>query len=250
VEFFATFPNPGPFRTNPDPVEGFSNDDMWWVEQKAPGRAVVVTVGRDGGSGLRLHTEPGDNNVAGSGTNERNDVALQYTDGVQGREHWWAHSIMFPDDFAIPPVQPGSFATVFDFHHTGNQPGQPNFHILVNPGGFLTFGGQGGPNVVQDVGNQYSYGADIGPLVRNVWYDFVYHVKWSSNSDGFFKAWVNGVLKVDHFGPTLYQGLVVYLMLAIYHGAVGQSSSVIHDRVIRGTTWQTVSLTPLEGVQP
>lgn len=249
VEFMATFPNPGPFRTDPDPVEGFSDDDVWWVEQKAPGRAVVVNVGRDGGTGLRLHTEPGDNNVAGSGTNERNDVALQYTDGVQGREHWWAHSILFPDDYAIPPlVPPGSFAVVFDFHHTGNQGGQANFHIFVEPGGILTFRGHGGPFVADYLGNQYSYGAAIGPLVRNVWYDFVYHVKWSWNSDGFFKAWVNGVLKLDHRGPTLYHGSGVYLKLANYHTAFGQSSSVIHDRVIRGTTWQAVSLTPLEGV--
>jgi len=246
VEFFATFPNPGPLRTDPDPVQERSDDGIWFVEQKAPGRAVVVNVGRDGGTGLRLHTEPGDNNVAGSGTNERNDVALLVTDGVQGREQWWAHSILFPDDFAS-----GSWATVFDFHHTGNQPGQPNFQIFVGPGGFLTFGGQGGPVVVSDaVGNQFTYGANIGPLVKNVWYDFVYHVKWSANSDGFFKAWINGALWVDHHGPTLYQGLEVYLKLANYHGAVGQSNSVIHDRVIRGTTWQAVSLTPLEGVTP
>ena len=80
---------------------------MWHVEQKAPGRAVVVNVGRDGGTGLRLQTEPGDNNVAGGGANERNDVALQVTDGVQGREHWWAHSIWFPDDFADLPQNEG-----------------------------------------------------------------------------------------------------------------------------------------------
>ena len=250
VEFFATFPNLGPLRTASSPVEGFSNDGKWWVEQKAPGRAAVVNVGRDGATGLRLHTEPGDTGVSGSGTNERNDVGLQVTEGVQGRDQWWAHSILFPDDFAIPPAQSNSFATVFDFHHTGGEPGQPNFHVLVNPGGLLTFGGQGGPTVAQSGGNQYSYGADIGPLVKNVWYDFVYHVKWSENADGFFKAWVNGELKVDHQGPTLYQGLDVYLKLANYHSPFGQASSVIHDRVIRGTTWQVVSLTALQGVSP
>jgi len=224
---------------------------MWYVEQKAPGRALVVNVGKDGGTGLRLHTEPGDNNVAGSNAHERNDVALQVTDGVQGREHWWAHSILFPNDYATPPlVPPDSFALVFDFHDTRNQGGQANFHIFVEPGGVLTFRGHGGPFVVDHLGNQYSYGAVIGPLARNVWYDFVYHVKWSWNSDGFFKAWVNGVQKLDHHGPTLYQDYGVYLKLANYHSAFGQSSSVIHDRVIRGTTWQAVSLTPLEGVQP
>jgi hypothetical protein len=74
-------------------------------------------------------------------------------------------------------------------------------------------------------------------------------VKWSAGSDGFMQAWVNGVLKLDHRGPTLYEGYGVYLKLANYHTAFGQhSSSVIHDRVIRGTTWQIVSMTALEGV--
>ncbi len=252
VEFAAAFPDLGHFRSSSNPSEGWSNDGMWWVEQRAQDRAVVVNVGRDGGPGLRLHTDPGDNNISGSGAFERNDVALMYTDGVQGREQWWAHSILFPDDFAVPPwEQPTSRAIVFDFHDTRNQGGQANFHVAVQPGGLLTFRGNAGPTVAGDEGNQYSYGADIGPLARNVWYDFVYHVKWSWNSDGFMRAWVNGVLKLDHRGPTLYEGYGVYLKLANYHTAFGQnSSSVIHDRVIRGTTWQIVSLTSLEGVYP
>ncbi len=58
----------------------------------------------------------------------------------------------------------------------------------------------------------------------------------------------NGVLKLDHRGPTLYAGQGVYLKLANYHSAFGSPSSVIHDRIIRGTTWRDVSLTPLQGV--
>jgi len=249
VEFIATFPTLGAIRT--DPGDGNSKDGVWYVEQKTPGRAVVVNVGRDDGTGLRLHTEPGDSGVSGSGAYERNDVALVPHDayGKQGMENWWAHSVRFPDDFALPSS--GSPAIVFDFHDTKNAGGYANFHIFVGSGGLLTFGGYAGPTVITDPrGNPYVYGADIGPLVRNVWYDFVYHVKWSWNSDGFFRAWVNGVLKLDHHGPTLYQDYGVFLKLANYHPPFGQSSSVIHDRVIRGTTWQAVSLTPLEGVQP
>ena len=249
VNFSATFPYFGPLRGNPSPIVGLSNDSWWWVEQAAAGRAVVINVGRDDGMGLRLHTEPGDSNVSGSGTLERNDVALNFTNGVQGEESWWAHSILFPDDFYVPPSSlPTSRAVVFDFHDTRNQGGQANFHIFVEPGGLLRFRGNAGPSVVMDAGNQYSYGADIGPLVKNTWYDFVYHVKWSENSDGFFQAWVNGVLKLDHRGPTLYQGYGVFLKLANYHTPFGQSSSVIHDRVLRGTNWDAVSLTPLEGI--
>jgi len=247
VDFSATFPYTGQF-TNAN-SDGLSNDGMWWVEQKSWGRAVVVNIGRDGGTALRLHTDPGDNNVSGSGNSERNDVALQYTNSYQGDEQWWAHSILFPDDYAVTPWdQPTARAVVFDFHDTRNQGGQANFHVVVEPGGLLTFVANAGPTVVGDQGNQYSYGADIGQLQKNVWYDFVYHVRWSAYGDGYFQAWVNGVKKLDHYGPTLYEGYGVYLKLANYHTAFGQSSSVIHDRVIRGTTWDVVSLTSLEGV--
>lgn len=251
VEFFATFPNPGQIRTSSDSSDGISDDGMWWVEQKTPGKAVVVNIGRDGNPGLRLHTDPGDTNVSGSGNFERNDVALLYTDGMQGEEYWWAHSVLFPDDFAIPPWElPTARAVVFDFHDTRNQGGQANFHVVVEPGGLLAFRGHGGPSIVVGEPNQYSYGADIGALQTNTWYDFVYHVKWSAYGDGYFQAWVNGVKKLDHYGPTLYEGYGVYLKLANYHTALGKSSSVIHDRVMRGTTWQAVSPTSLEGVSP
>ncbi len=247
VQFFATFAT-SPFRSGTG--DGVSNDNVWWVEQKAgTNRATVVDVGRDGGTALRLHTEPGDNNVSGSGSHERNDVALPQstTDGYQGREAWWAHSVQFPSDYVTPPA--GSWGVIFDFHDTRNQGGQANFHIFTGSDGRMSFRGHAGPDVVMDsAGNQYSFGADAGPVVEGGWYDFVYHVKWSSGTDGFFKAWVNGVLKLDHRGPTLYEGYGVYLKLANYHSAFGQSTSVIHDRVIRGTTALSVSDGPLEGV--
>ena len=212
-------------------------------------RVTVVNVGREGATGLRLHTEPGDNSVSGSNLHERADLALPQdaSRGYEGTESWWAHSVLFPSDYVIPPS--GAWNVIFNFHDTRNQGGQANFQLFAGSGG-LTFRGHGGPNIVYDgaVGNQYSYGANIGPIVKNVWYDFVYHVKWSSGSDGYIQAWVNGVLKLDHRGPTLYSGYGVFLKLANYHSAFGQSTSVIHDRVIRGSTALSVSPGPLAGV--
>ena len=54
---------------------------------------------------------------------------------------------------------------------------------------------------------------------------------------------------VTYRGPTLYVGYGTYLKLANYHTAHGLPSSIIHSRVIRGTTWNAVSQTPLEGIQ-
>jgi hypothetical protein len=201
-----------------------------------------------GVNAVRLHTEPGDNNVNGSGTHERNDLILNQslTDGYEGKEQWWAHSVLFPDDYVDPPESTLSnwhFGLVADFHNTSDLPfgGQANFQVMAMPRTAISSDRPTGLNF------QISYGADvqggeqkriwhIGPVVRNVWDNFVYRVKWTSGSDGYFDAWVNGVQMMAHRGPTLYPGQGVYLKLANYHSAFGQPSSGIHARVIRSDT--------------
>jgi hypothetical protein len=222
-----------------------SPTDCGFNEQaKVSGRATLVNIARDGATSVRLHTEPGDDNVAGSGSAERNDLSLsqQLTDGYEGREHWWAHSILFPDNFKV-----GSniWYTVADFHNTASGGGQANFHVDASrwDGQTLWLRGYGGVNSADN-----EYKVKIGSIVKNVWYDFVYNVKWSSGSGGFMDAWVNGKKVMSYRGPTLYEGQGVYLKLANYHEAFGQSTSVIHDRVIRGTTALSVAPGPLEGV--
>jgi hypothetical protein len=222
VQFFCTFSN--------------SPTDCGFREQaKEPGRATLVNFGRDGSTAVRLHTKPGDDGVNGSGTWERNDLTLNQTttDCYEGREQWWAHSIFFPDDYVSPPA--GGGGVVADFHHTGSS-GQANFHVDAMPDSMgLRLRGFGGATV-----NSGRYEVVLGPVVRNIWYDFVYHVKWSSGTDGFFNAWVNGEQKLAHRGPTLYEGQGCYFKLANYHSPFGEASSVIHDRVVRGTTRESV----------
>lgn len=209
-------------------------------QARVKGRAGLVSDARHGAKAVRLFTQPGDSHVNGSGVRERNDLALSQaaTDCYEGREHWWAHSVLFPSDFVIPES-----GIAFDFHHTGNR-GQANFQIRITPRG-LAFEGAGGPEVVTSSRSPGRYGASIGPIVRNRWYDFVYHVKWSSGADGFMRAWVDGVRKLAHRGPTLYSGQGCYLKLANYH-TPSAASAIVHDRVIRGTSALAVSPAPLE----
>jgi hypothetical protein len=225
-------------------------------QSKVPGRASIVGIGRDGGTALRLRTEVGDNDVAESGQMERDDVFLtQYmSDGYQGHEAWWAHSILFPDDFTVPTWE--SYV-VFDFHNSGPGPWQANFHVAIErqdditKPGLLRLVGYGGIN-----SGDGPFGAALGQIRKNVWYDFVYHVRWSAGSDGFFDAWVNGKRVLAHRGATLYDGQGVYLKLANYHNPVcdpypscigsHKPSSVIHDRIVKGKTAAAVAGGPLE----
>jgi len=205
------------------------------------GRASLTSTARDGASGVRLHTEPGDNNIAGSGSNERDDLALSpsVTACAEGVEQWWAHSVYFPDDYVIPPSgSTWNWGIVFDFHHTGST-GQPNFAIASLPSG-LELRVAGGPAEVQGPGPGMTQ-APIGPVIKNAWYDFVYHVRWSSLADGFFYATLNGKVVMDYAGPTLYVGEQCYLKLANYHTPIGQPVSVIHDRIKRAGTQAELS---------
>jgi chitodextrinase len=275
LNFCATFNYAtGPFTPTGD--SGTSNDGMWWVEQKNSHgytRTTIVPVGREGGSGLRLHTDVGDSEVSNSGVLERNDVAQSATtggggpgtDATEGKEQWWAHSMLFPDDFAFPPY--GGWVAVAGFHHTDLPPpdpqgGQGNVSIFAGTdsvgtcdatvGNHLYLRGHGGLNPVQSAcgdANGYTYGADLGTVVNNLWYDIVYHVKWSSGSDGYMQVWVNGELKLNLQNiPTLYARRTAFLKLENYHNAYGSAVSVNHDRVMRGTTWDAVALSELEGL--
>jgi hypothetical protein len=65
---------------------------------------------------------------------------------------------------------------------------------------------------------------------------------WSSGSDGYFQAWLDGKQVMNYAGPTLYVGQSCYLKLANYHSALGLPVSVIHSRVVRGATEADVQL--------
>src|SRR5881227_3585363 len=209
----------------------------------ASSRATVVSPGRDGSTAAELTTQPGDSNLFGSGTAERADVDLGISAAFcnQGQDEWWAHSLMFPQNYVIPPAgSVWNWGVVFDFHHTGPT-GQPNFQIASLPTG-LELWVSGGPTVVNGPTDPGFYRVAIGPVTRNVWYDFMYHVKWSSGSDGVFQAWLNGQQVMNYSGANLYVGESCYLKLANYHSPLGVPVSVIHSRVVLGHTQADVQI--------
>lgn len=55
-------------------------------------------------------------------------------------------------------------------------------------------------------------------LETDSWIDWVFHVRWSYESDGLVRIWKNGELIVDYKGPNAYNDLRGnYLKLGIYH---------------------------------
>lgn len=219
----------------------FENDYCGFYEQSKVEpdgrRSSFVPAARSGRSAVKLTTLSGDTQVHGSGDWERNDLSLAPSAAYcnEGQEEWWALSVLFPEDYVVP-----SNSAVMDFHHNASG-GQANFHITSTSRGLEVRGFYG------DVANPQEYRTKLGAVERGVWYDFVYHVKWSSAADGFMTVWMNGKKMLSHSGPTLYPGISCYLKLANYHEPFGASNSVIFDRVLRGTSAGVVSDGALEG---
>jgi hypothetical protein len=209
-------------------------------------RSSFTSQAASGEQAVKLTTLPGDNNVNGSGGWERNDLMLPVSPdyGNEGQEEWWAFSVLFPDDYVFPPG-PGA-GIIMDFHHTGSG-GQANYEIQTIPGIGLRARGYGG-----NAKNEGKYDAVIADpygvskdVARNLWYHFVVHVSWSSHN-GLMEGWLNGRRYQNYRGPTLYKGMSCYLKLANYHAPFGKPSSVVFDRVVRGTSPAAVSLVHLE----
>lgn len=197
--------------------------------------------------GVRLETRPGDAGIAGSGGAERTDLALspEETGCSQGVEQWWAHSLLFPQDYGLPLVtrdNPWPWGVVFDFHHTGLE-GQANFQIQVaGKPPELELAISGGPVESNGGPGSSTRRFPVGPVVKGHWYEFVYHVRWSSGGDGFFDAWVDGGRVVAYRGATLYAGQGCYLKLANYHTPVGRPVAVVHARLRRAPTEAALGL--------
>src|SRR6266699_2335350 len=215
-----------------------------YLQAAASTRATLVGPGRDGPTAVQLTTQPGDINIAGSGSNERADLALSPSSTYcnQGQDEWWAHSLMFPPGYVPPPVASvWNWGALFDFHNSSPGGGQPNFMVYATPTG-LELHMAGGANTVNLPSDPGYYSIAIGPITKNVWYDFVYHVKWSSGSDGLFQAWLNGRQVMNYSGPNLYVGQSCYLKIANYHTELGVPVSVVHSRVVLAHTQADVQI--------
>lgn len=58
---------------------------------------------------------------------------------------------------------------------------------------------------------------NLGPVTKNTWIDWVWHIKWSYNGAGITQVWRNGVKVIDRVGPNCYNdGSFPYFKCGIY----------------------------------
>jgi hypothetical protein len=205
------------------------DDDL---QQKVSDRAAIVSSPlRQGRYAARFEVDPGDNDVAGSGSGERTEAWIDQasTDGFEGREEWYAWSTMFAPDFSANVSDWNAFT---QFHNTGTAGCTTSFRVS---GTRLVFGVCGG-----------RAGRETGRWVidkkkqNGVWYDFVVHVRWSSDpATGYVQVWENARSVVPFTRlATLYPGQGVYLKQGYYRNAQGNVAVVYHDGTRRASGYR------------
>jgi len=123
-------------------------------------------------------------------------------------ERWYAVSLLFPSNFA--PTEKSFIVTQWhDFPDDGEPWKIPPLFISTK-GERLNVGNRWDSvtrRITPKRGGQEGIKRqdwDIGPLPKNRWVDFVVHVKWSHESDGFLEVFKDGVKVVSKTGPNTY----------------------------------------------
>jgi hypothetical protein len=125
-----------------------------------------------------------------------------------GKEYWYGFSIFLPDDYIPDRIWEivAQWHAVPDFKQ-GEQWRNPVLALSTTGGrwGWVTRW-DAKRNTFESGKRQYGGQRefDLGPYQRNVWTDWVVHVRWSYKSDGFLQVWKNGEKVIDQTGPNAF----------------------------------------------
>ncbi len=193
------------------------------AQEVAPERLQIVTNPVAPGSqyALKATVIQGDNPIGASG-NRNELVYLSYE--PSGTERYYRWQTMFAEDY--PSADTWQLFT--QWHHSGDSGSPPVEFTIRNE------------EIALGITSNAVWRA---PLVRGVWHDFVFHVKWSSDpSEGFIELWYDGQRVIPKsYMATQFPGMTQYLKQGLYrNNTISQTGVVYHDGFVIGETLEDV----------
>ncbi len=183
---------------------------------------VVTSPVAEGTYALRATVRQGDDPIGSSGN--RNELVYMSKEPV-GSEYYYRWKVMFAPDY--PSARTWQVFT--QWHHDGCC-GSP-------PVEFFVYG--------EEI--RLTLTSSVTPwktaLVRGVWNEFIFHVKWSADpSVGFVELWHNGERVLPRRNlATMYSGMKNYLKLGLYRSdTIVPEGVVYHDGFIQATHLEDV----------
>ncbi|EFO32398.1 conserved hypothetical protein [Roseibium sp. TrichSKD4] len=215
---------------------------------------------RFGKQAIRFEVRPGDCGNSGDWddcSNDRERHELSQINSLQrhGDTYWYAWSIYIPND--TPLLAPTKV-------HLGQFQQRKNNVLWLmswNRSGYSIDNqvpGYGRTREMRAVvpSNDMKANTDI----KGRWLDILVHVKWSHDTDGFFRVYANHDLKYDWKGQTIAQKDRSYFKFGIYRSFISRYSNsnngakppkqiVYYDEVRRGKTLKKVDKVGVAAIQ-
>lgn len=146
-------------------------------------------------------------------------------------ERWYGYSMYFE---SIPLG--GGHVTQW---HPNNSTGSATLSLWTGDGKFMVVRNPSGTN-------QNTYQSNTQTIIAKKWYDIVWHVKWSSGSDGIIEMWIDGVKYFSFTGVTAQTG--VYFKLGQNLWVRNNDGIIFYDNLrIGGSSANYASVAPESG---
>lgn len=164
----------------------------------------------------------------------------EFSDGKRGtavemeKDYWYGLSIFLPEDFTAPTK---SDAVLFQWHTQAGGP-SPVLAIRVKAGEWV---------ITTDATEKRRKLARL-PLVKERWTDWVVHVRWSAEKNGFWTIWKDGVevVKETDIVTQYPEALGPYAKFGQYHsvGEVPQNVVYFDEYRVAGPDGSFAAVSP------
>lgn len=165
------------------------------------------TIVKEGDGSYRAEVKSSDPSVSGGYRAE-----LTTPPGSNLKEAWFGYSSYFQDWNSFSG---GEHVVQW---HPNNASGSAELSLQTAANKFDVVRSIGGTNYRQSTG--------VKTIIPNKWYDFVWHVKWSTGNDGIIELWIDGVKYYTFTGKTAGSS-TPYFKFGINRWNMGNSSRVL-----------------------
>lgn len=206
----------------------FESGDLsqWEVRQTVAADRIQIAQDptRQGNYAARFEVRPGDNI---GDTAPRAELA-NFLEEQEGEERYYRWFTYF--DPAFPTQYKNSFVTFTQWRAMDESDAYTSFMLW------------GDRIELRRDGTRWST-----PLVKGVWHEFIYHVKWSPDPDvGFIELWYDGQLVmprtyVDTMAGSPGDAVPNYVKQGLYKADEIPTGVVYHDGFVAGTSFESVA---------
>jgi hypothetical protein len=157
----------------------------------------------------------------GDGGGERVELTAsqEQTGGYPGQDWYYSNSMYFPRD-PNEATGFGDWTDVWQWMHMEHD-SSPPLQLCIRPGGKVHDYYSAFPdpyfalvNIISGQSQDYP----LVPVVYDQWLDFTFHIRWSTENDGWVEGWINGIQKLPKTSMRTLdpRGSGVYMEQALY----------------------------------